>query len=329
MRIAFLGKGGAGKTTTSAGFIQYLAGKYPFVLAVDADVNAHLLEALQMDSGTEGQFFELGEVAEEVQEYLRGGRVDLGDRMMIGTTPPSLKSNFIRINAEDPFIKKYALRRGNISLLTVGRYKEEDVGASCYHTKLQGTAAMFHHMLDGDDQVVVADTTAGTDNVATSLSFAYDINIMVVEPTEKSLAVYTDFITVAPHLEDRVYVVANKVESKEDEDFIGKVVPAERFLGAIPFSKNLKKFEQGEEDALALFQEEQARIFDKVLATVKAKKRDWGYYLGELKSAHSKTCRSWWNDYYGQILDEDLDPEFTYERALSQPAPDAKAPALV
>jgi len=327
MRIAFLGKGGAGKTTTSAGFIQYLSRKYPFVLAVDADVNAHLLEALQFDSGAEGEFIELGEVAEAVQEYLRGQRSDLGDRMMIGTTPPSLHSNFIGINAEDPFVKKYALKKGNISLLTVGRYKEEDVGASCYHTKLQGTASMFHHMLDGEDEVVVADTTAGTDNVATSLSFAYDINIMVVEPTEKSLAVYTDFVGVAPHLEDRVFVVANKVETPEDEAFIRAAVPDARYLGAIPFSRNLKKFEQGDEDALALFQEEQAKIFDRVLAAWKAQKRDWSAYLKELTSAHSKTCRSWWNDYYGQILDEDLDPDFSYEKAVSQSK--AKAPALV
>jgi cellulose biosynthesis protein BcsQ len=31
MRIAFLGKGGAGKTTTSAGFIRYVAKKKPYV----------------------------------------------------------------------------------------------------------------------------------------------------------------------------------------------------------------------------------------------------------------------------------------------------------
>lgn len=320
MRIAFLGKGGAGKTTTSAGFVRYAAARYPFVLAIDADVNAHLLEALQMESGSAGQYRELGEAADEVVEYLRGQRADLGDRVMIGTTPPSLASNFITIDADDPFIEKYALRKGNIALLTVGRYSQEDVGASCYHTKLQGAAAMFHHMLDGEGDIVVADTTAGTDNVATSLSFAYDLNIMVVEPTEKSLAVYSDFIKVAPHLYDRVYVVANKVESREDREFISINVPAERLLGAVPFSKHLKRFEQGDQEALALFHEEQQALFDSVLAVLKRQRRNWASYLENLRAAHGKTCRSWWNDYYGQVLDEGLDADFSYEEAYARRA---------
>ena len=41
MRIAFVGKGGSGKTTLSALFAQYVNKKYP-VLAIDADLNMHL-----------------------------------------------------------------------------------------------------------------------------------------------------------------------------------------------------------------------------------------------------------------------------------------------
>ncbi len=49
MRIAFLGKGGSGKTTTAASFIRHAASKHPFVLAFDADVNAHLAGALSVE----------------------------------------------------------------------------------------------------------------------------------------------------------------------------------------------------------------------------------------------------------------------------------------
>ena len=85
MRIAFLGKGGAGKTTTSAGFIQYLAKRHPFVLAVDADLNAHLKSALSIEAEVD----QLGLHFDEVVTFLRGSRTDLGERPMIGTTPPA------------------------------------------------------------------------------------------------------------------------------------------------------------------------------------------------------------------------------------------------
>ena len=46
MRIAFVGKGGSGKTTMAAMFSRYLAELGNPVLAVDADINQHLGEAL-------------------------------------------------------------------------------------------------------------------------------------------------------------------------------------------------------------------------------------------------------------------------------------------
>ena len=217
MRIAFLGKGGAGKTTTSSGFIQYLAKRFPFVVAVDADLNAHLQSALNL----KGEAKQLGLHFDAVTDYLKGSRSDVGDRPMIGTTPPAVGSNFITAKANDPFIEKYALKDGNIALLTVGTYQQEDVGGSCYHEKLKSLAGIFHHMLDTQSDLVVADTTAGTDNVATSLSFAYDINVFVLEPTEKSTQVFLDFEEIAPQFADRTYVVGNKVDGDEDAERTG------------------------------------------------------------------------------------------------------------
>ncbi len=71
MRIAFLGKGGAGKTTTAAGFIRYVAKLYPYVLAVDADVNAHLKGALHVD-GLEDEDHGGEEPVRQAVEHRRG-----------------------------------------------------------------------------------------------------------------------------------------------------------------------------------------------------------------------------------------------------------------
>ena len=320
MRIAFLGKGGAGKTTTAAGFVKYVAKRKPFVLAVDADVNAHLKGALHLQNVT-GDEHQLGEMCDDIFTYVRGARKDLGDRHFIGTTPPSLESTFVRPIPSDPFVSKYAQKSGNIALLTVGTYNESDVGGSCYHTKLRGLAALFHHLLDSDHDVVVADTTAGTDNVATSLSFAYDVNVFVVEPTEKSVRVYGDFLKVAPHLTNRTYVIANKVDNEVDASFINDHIPAERILGAIPHSRHLKRFEQGERASLEYFQAEQEATFERVFDVLTNTARDWSGYLALLRATHEKVCRDWYNDFYGQKLDADLDPNFTYQKALARLCP--------
>jgi len=312
MRIAFLGKGGAGKTTTSAGFIQYLAKRNPFVLAVDADLNAHLKSALSL----KGEVDQLGLHFDEVVSFLRGERKDLQDRPMIGTTPPAKGSNFITAGKDDPFIKKYALFENNIALLTVGTYQQEDVGGSCYHEKLKSLAGIFHHLLDSDDDLIVADTTAGTDNVATSLSFAYDMNVFVLEPTEKSTQVLLDFEQIAGNLGSRTYVVGNKVDGEEDAEYIKGRVGAEKYLGSIPFSRNLKRFEQGEEEAIEDFAAEQEETFANVLKVWKAQKRDWKSYLERLHKTYKWDCERWYNDYYKDDLLKGIDESFSYEDAI-------------
>lgn len=312
MRIAFLGKGGAGKTTTAAGFIQYMRARHPFVLAVDADVNAHLMSALNLS----GEVKQLGLHFDEVTDYLRGQRTDLGDRPMIGTTPPANGSNFIRVRKNDPFIEKYAKIEDNLALLTVGTYQQEDVGGSCYHEKLKSLAGIFHHMLDHEDDIVIADTTAGTDNVATSLSFAYDINVFVLEPTEKSTQVFLDYKEIAPQFVERTFVVGNKVDGVEDEEYIQSRVGTDKYLGSIPYSANLKRFEQGEEDAIHSFQMEQARAFDNVHQKWRERKRDWQDYLDRLHKTFAWDCQRWYSDYYKCDMLTGIDKSFSYEDVM-------------
>lgn len=313
MRIAFHGKGGVGKTTTTAGFVEYAAKLYPFVLAVDADLNSHLKDSL----GFVGDRIELAKSFDEIMSYLKGARVDIGDRPMIATIPPSMKSRFVRPTADDALVRNYSLMSGNVGLLTVGGYERNDVGSTCFHEKLKSLMAVFHHMLDDDGHMVVVDTIAGTDNISTSLSFAFDLNVFVVEPTAKSIQVYRDYAELVPQYADRLYVIGNKVADHGDVEFIKEHVPAECYLGAIALSSSLKRFEQGDSAGIAKFRSEQAEVFGKISEVLRGKKRDWTQYLSLLRQTYKWDCDRWYSGFYKSDLAEGIDDGFCYEAAAA------------
>lgn len=314
MRIAFLGKGGSGKTTISASFITFLKTKTNHVLAIDADVNMHLKNTLGMN----GTIDTLSKYMPDILEYVRGKRTDLKNMEMIETTPPALNSRFIVPQASDPVIQRYALQEENISLLTVGTYEDKDVGNSCYHGKLGRLQVILHHMLDTNDEYVIVDATAGIDTLGTSLFLAYDLSIFVVEPTQKSIEVYLEYKKIAKKYDLPLSVVANKILDEEDKAFIRKFIPDEDILGYLPYSNHIKKLERGEKGELAAFVNEQSFIFEKILNKSKQMKKDWKKYYDLLLQTHKANALKWYNDFYNQPIDTQHDPEFTYEKALSK-----------
>jgi CO dehydrogenase maturation factor len=140
----------------------------------------------------------------------------------------------------------------------------------------------------------------------------------VVEPTKKSVSVYLDFIKLVPHLEDRVYVLANKIDGEEDLQFISRHIRPDRLIGAVPFSQHLKRFEQGDESAIHSFHKEQEVVFDKVYDLLCSKKRDWQEYLRLLNAAHEKVSIDWYNDYYQENIGTDYDRDFSYEKVIGK-----------
>lgn len=310
MRIAFLGKGGSGKTTLSSTFIAYVAKKQP-VLAIDADVNKNLCEALNMPEAP----VDLGNHEQAILQHLKGERTDLGDMPMISTTPPALASNFVRPRADDPIISKYSASHDNITLLTVGTYEAEDIGKTCYHGKLAGYEAIMHHMLDTPEDIVVADSTAGADNLGSSLHIAYDLNIFVVEPTLKSTTVYKDFAQKARQKGMNVAVVINKYEEGDDA-FIKKQLGDEHIIARLPKSIHIKHLEQGDTDARDAFIEENQEAFAAIYDALVKTPRDWDAYYANLIDTHTAISTSWYDDYYAAPISKQRDLHFSYQKVL-------------
>jgi CO dehydrogenase maturation factor len=308
MRIGFLGKGGSGKTTITAAFATWLRLNESRVLAIDGDVNCHLQEALGINTEPP----QLGSCYQEIAEYVRGERADLGDRPMLSTTPPSARSRFITCASGDPFLANYSVSSGSLSFMRVGKFSESDVGANCYHTKLHSLCVVLNHLKDTDSDWVVVDATAGVDTLSTSLVVAYDLNVFVVEPTRKSISVYLDYIATDRDSESSTVVIVNKTLADTDEEFVRNLIPgASIIVGSLPLSRYVRDSEQGASDSFYKFVNENEVTWKKLLEECKNRRRGWGAFQSRLHDIHKKNCDWWYNDYYQQTLHTDLDLPFS------------------
>jgi CO dehydrogenase maturation factor len=80
MRVAFVGKGGSGKTTLSALFARWLSREGAPVLAIDADVNQHLGTALGLSDEAATALPAMGAALRFIKDHLRGTNPRSGRR---------------------------------------------------------------------------------------------------------------------------------------------------------------------------------------------------------------------------------------------------------
>ena len=236
MRLAFMGKGGSGKSTFCAAFIQYLSDKKSDVFAVDADVNMHLGQLLEMNTPPS-----LGDYYTELQEYLFSERkIPLSDIPEVGCIPPSLDSKFIYYEADDPIIRKFTTSKNSLRLMQVGTFDSSEVGTWCFHGRLRSLELFLHYLLEPDETPVVIDLNAGVDSITSSLCFIATTSIFLVEPTLKSINVYKQYKELIKDLLQQkdvsLKVIVNKTYTKEDEKFVQKYIDESEILGYASFN---------------------------------------------------------------------------------------------
>ncbi|MGH3250776.1 MAG: ATP-binding protein, partial [Trebonia sp.] len=162
MKIAFAGKGGSGKTTLSSLFVRHLAAGGLPVVAIDADINQHLADALGA-----GEPEPMGAHLPAIKEYLRGSNPRISSaEAMIKTTPPGHGSRLLRTAGPDPVHALGVTAPCGALLLATGPFEDDDLGVSCYHAKTGAVELYLNHLVDGPGEYVVVDCTAGADSFA-------------------------------------------------------------------------------------------------------------------------------------------------------------------
>ncbi|MFI6085402.1 ATP-binding protein [Streptomyces sp. NPDC051217] len=328
MKIAFVGKGGSGKTTLASLFIRHLTANEAPVIAVDADINQHLGAALGLDEAQSAALPAMGAHLPLIKEYLRGTnqRITSADSM-IKTTPPGEGSQLLRVRESNPVYDACArtvqLDDGEVRLMATGPFTESDLGVACYHSKVGAVELCLNHLVDGPDEYVVVDMTAGSDSFASGLFTRFDMTFLVVEPTRKGVSVYRQYKEYARDFGIALNVVGNKVQAQDDVDFLQDEV-GDDLLVTVGHSNWVRSMEKGRPAPFELLEAEN-RVALQMLEDAAEDSyayRDWERYTRQMVHFHLRNAESWGNAKTGADLAAQVDPSFVLreEAALPQPS---------
>jgi CO dehydrogenase maturation factor len=310
VRIAFVGKGGSGKTTLSALLSRHLARSGAPVLAVDGDINQHLAEALGHDGDDLGAA-PLGAHMADIKDYLRGGNPRIASReAMIKTTPPGRGSRLLRLLGDDELHARHVRRVGDVPLMVTGEFDESDLGVACYHSKLGGVELYLNHLVDGPGEYVVVDMTAGADAFASGLFTRFDVTFLVAEPTRKGVSVYRQYRDHAREFGIRIAVIGNKVTGEDDLLFLKEHV-GDDLLTHLVQSRWVRAAEQGRaESDLESLEPHNRHALTILREAVDSHSRDWSALHRHAVEFHLRNARSWANEATGLDLTAQVDPDF-------------------
>ncbi|UQA94045.1 ATP-binding protein [Streptomyces halobius] len=326
MKIAFVGKGGSGKTTLSSLFIRHLAAARVPVIAVDADINQHLGAALGLDETEAAALPAMGAHLPLIKNYLRGSNPRIPSaETMIKTTPPGEGSRLLRASGDNPVFDVCArtvpLDDTSVRLMATGPFTESDLGVACYHSKVGAVELCLNHLVDGRDEYVVVDMTAGSDSFASGMFTRFDMTFLVAEPTRKGVAVYRQYKEYARDFGVPLRVVGNKVQGPDDLAFLHAEVGGD-LLVTVGHSDWVRAMEKGRPAPFSRLEDANRRA----LATLHTaadeayERRDWERYTRQMVHFHLKNAESWGNAKTGTDLAAQVDPAFVLFEGTPQPA---------
>jgi len=170
MKLAIVGKGGAGKTTLAAALARRMAGQGRSVVAVDADPDGNLASAL-------------GVPEDALPEPIAGMR----DLILQRTEADDRRAGaMFKLNPKvDDLPEQFSVDAQGVRLLVLGTVNSGGKGCMCPEGAL--LKALMQHLLLRTCDEVILDMEAGLEHMGRASARGVDALIAVVEPGMRSV----------------------------------------------------------------------------------------------------------------------------------------------
>ncbi|WP_456330272.1 ATP-binding protein [Archaeoglobus sp.] len=217
--IAVAGKGGTGKTLVSALLVNFISEHTTSVLAVDADPDSNLPEAL----GVEDQ---LNKTLGEIRELFQVSRDEMGTMN---------KEQWL----EGKIYAEAICECPRYDLLVMGRPEGE--GCYCFANSL--LRGVLRRLMRHYDYIII-DTEAGLEHFSRKTIDSADYIIIVTDMSRKGLATAKRIKELAKELKlnfKKIFLIANRITSEDAEKTIRKFAEEEglELLAVLPYDSSV------------------------------------------------------------------------------------------
>lgn len=217
MKIIVCGKGGCGKSTTTALLAKELSRRGKKVLIIDSDESNY------------GLHRQLGvELPKDFTAYFGGKDKVMQDMMLSSFTVKFFEGNW---RLED-IPEGYFVRKDGVMLVSSGKIHEANEGCSC---PMNTVITQFISNLQlNKDEFAIMDMEAGIEHFGRGVDNGADMILMVVDPSFESLRLSQKILELGRSIDKPVYFILNKVTPESREAMLKAVADESRVLCAIP-----------------------------------------------------------------------------------------------
>lgn len=201
MIVAVSGKGGTGKTLVSSLIIKNLLKTGKDILAIDADPDSNLPEALGVEVEKT-----VGDIREELKRDTAAGNIPEGMN---------------KWDLLDYKIMESVVETPKFDLLVMGRPE----GSGCY-CAVNNMLKKIIETLSSNYDIIIIDTEAGLEHLSRRTTQNVDIMLVVTDPSKRGILTAQRINNLSDELDinfKEIFIVLNRLKAENENSVMGKV----------------------------------------------------------------------------------------------------------